>query len=81
MFPVPPVQVLTSREFKVAGAIGPCSSLNKKNANVAETEIGQGGTYAWYLGGMTPATTVAVYFEVTNNQTEPMPQHKRRFLQ
>lgn len=75
------LEVLTSREFKVAGAIGPCSSLNKKNANVAETEIGQGGTYAWYLGGMTPATTVAVYFEVTNNQSEPLPQHKRRFLQ
>ncbi|CAN0479275.1 unnamed protein product [Hapterophycus canaliculatus] len=36
-----PSQVLTSREFKVAGAIGPCSSLEKKNANVAETEIGQ----------------------------------------
>ena len=35
------LEVLTSREFKVAGAIGPCSSLNKKNANVAETEIGQ----------------------------------------
>lgn len=37
----PPYQVLTSREFKVAGAIGPVSSLHKKSANVAETEIGQ----------------------------------------
>lgn len=25
----------------MAGAIGPCSSLNKKGANVAETAIGQ----------------------------------------
>lgn len=75
------MEVLTSREFKVAGAIGPCSSLNKKGTNVAETEIGQGGTYAWSLGGITPATTIAVYFEVTNNQSEPLSPHKRRFLQ
>lgn len=41
----------------------------------------QGGTYAWSLGGLTPSTTVAVYFEVTNNQSDPMPAHKRRYLQ
>ncbi|CAN0525316.1 unnamed protein product, partial [Scytosiphon promiscuus] len=41
----------------------------------------KGGTYAWSLGSITPATTLAVYFEVTNNQSEPLPQNKRRFLQ
>ena len=35
--------MLTSREFKVAGAIGPCSSLKKVSNNVAETAIGEGG--------------------------------------
>ena len=39
--------MLTSSEFKVCGAIGNCSSLNKKGTNVAETEIGQGNTNAW----------------------------------
>ena len=29
-------QVITSREFKVAGAIGCCMSLNKKSQSVAE---------------------------------------------
>ncbi|CAM9562444.1 unnamed protein product [Phaeothamnion confervicola] len=75
------LEVLTSREFKVAGAIGPCSSLGKKGPNVAETEIGQGGTYAWSLGGVNPSTTVAVYFEVTNNAQAPLPAHKRRYVQ
>ena len=57
-------EVLTSREFKIAGAIGPVSSLKKTGPSVAETEIGLGGTYAWSLGGIDPATTIAVYFEV-----------------
>ena len=57
-------EVLTSREFKIAGAIGPVTSLKKTGPSVAETEIGNGGTYAWSLGGIDPATTVAVYFEV-----------------
>lgn len=47
----PASQVLTSREFKVAGAIGPCSSLRKMSNNVAETAIGEGGTNAWSIGG------------------------------
>ncbi|CAM9090886.1 unnamed protein product [Chrysoparadoxa australica] len=75
------VEVLCSREFKIAGAIGPCSSLNKKGPNVAETEIGQGGTYAWSMGGLSPASTLAVYFEITNNSQTAMPAHKRRYIQ
>jgi protein transport protein SEC23 len=46
------LEVKMSREFKVAGAIGPCASLHKRDVSVAETEIGQGGTYAWSLGGV-----------------------------
>eukprot|EP00612_Vaucheria_litorea_P002694 CAMPEP_0171459422 /NCGR_PEP_ID=MMETSP0945-20130129/4711_1 /TAXON_ID=109269 /ORGANISM="Vaucheria litorea, Strain CCMP2940" /LENGTH=784 /DNA_ID=CAMNT_0011985435 /DNA_START=22 /DNA_END=2376 /DNA_ORIENTATION=- len=75
------LEVLTSKELKVAGAIGPCSSLHKKGPSVADTEIGQGGTYAWSLGGITPSTTLALYFEVTNSSPTPLPPHKRRFLQ
>jgi len=44
-------QVLTSREFKVAGAIGPCSSLKKMAPNVAETAIGEGGKAEGKEGG------------------------------
>ena len=53
-------QVLTSREFKVSGSIGPVRSLNKKSPNVSDLEVGCGGTNAWSLGGMDPGTTVAI---------------------
>uniref|UniRef100_A0A7S2I581 Protein transport protein SEC23 n=1 Tax=Helicotheca tamesis TaxID=374047 RepID=A0A7S2I581_9STRA len=75
------LEVLTSREFKVSGAIGPVSSLNKKGPNVSDIEIGKGGTSAWSLGGIDPTTTVAVYFDVTNPGTTPLPQGKRRYIQ
>ena len=76
------VEVKTSREFKVAGAIGPCSSLKKAGPNVSETEIGVGGTSAWSLGGVDQATTLAVYFEVTNAEANAkLAPGKRRFIQ
>jgi len=82
------LEVLTSREFKVAGAIGPCAALKPgaggtkgSKAYVSETEIGQGGTNAWTLGGIDPSTTVAVYFEVAANGTGQMQPHKRRYAQ
>jgi protein transport protein SEC23 len=76
------VEVKTSREFKVAGAIGPCSSLKKGGPSVSETEIGVGGTSAWALGGVDPATTLAVYFEVTNaDANAKLAAGKRRFIQ
>merc|ERR1719198_1285277 len=58
------LEVLTSNEIKVSGAIGNCASLNKKSPNVGETEIGQGNTNAWALSGLDEDTTMAIYFEV-----------------
>ncbi|KAL3910731.1 MAG: hypothetical protein SGILL_007577 [Bacillariaceae sp.] len=73
------LQVLTSREFKVSGAIGPGTSLNKGGPNVSDLEIGKGGTNAWSLGGLGPDTTIAIYFDVTNSA--PIPQEKQRVVQ
>jgi len=75
------VEVLTSREFKVSGAIGPVCSLNRKSSNVSDIHIGSGGTNAWSLGGIDPSTTIAIYFDVTNPGTAPLPQGKRRYIQ
>ena len=36
------IEVLHSREFKIAGAIGPCASLKKTGPTVADTEVGIG---------------------------------------
>lgn len=39
------------------------------------------GTNLWYLGGIDPSTTMAFYFDVTNTNATPLPQHKRRYFQ
>ena len=36
------IEVIHSKEFKVAGAIGPCASLKKGGPSVADTEVGIG---------------------------------------
>mmetsp|Transcript_12844 Transcript_12844/g.30028 ORF Transcript_12844/g.30028 Transcript_12844/m.30028 type:complete len:813 (+) Transcript_12844:196-2634(+) len=75
------LEVVTSREFKVSGAIGPGTSLNKHGPNVSDLEVGKGGTSAWSLGGLGPETTIAIYFDVTNNGNNPLPETKRRYTQ
>ncbi|EKX47073.1 secretory protein 23A [Guillardia theta CCMP2712] len=75
------LDVITSREFKVAGAIGCCASLNKKTPFVAETEIGQGGTSAWKICGLHPGTSVSIFFEVTTQHTQPIPPGQLRYTQ
>jgi len=73
------LEVLTSREFKVSGAIGPVMSLAKKGNNVSDLQVGKGDTCAWSLGGADPNTTVAIYFDICN--TSNIPEGKRRFVQ
>ena len=67
------LEVLTSREFKVSGAIGPVTSLGKKGPNVSDLEVGRGGTNAWSLGGIDPNTTIAIYFDITNPGVSCLP--------
>lgn len=67
------IEVQTTRELKVCGAIGNCASGNKKTAHVAETEIGIGNTSAWKSCGLDPTSTIAFYFEVVNQHTNPIP--------
>lgn len=46
--------------------IGPCISLNRKNAAVSDSEIGVGGTSAWRICALDPSTSLCVVFEVAN---------------
>jgi protein transport protein SEC23 len=75
------VEVMTSREFKVSGAIGPVISLCKQGPSVSDLEVGKGGTTAWSMGGLDPNTTIAIYFDVSNPGTSPLPEGKRRYIQ
>ncbi|GFR80019.1 protein transport protein Sec23A [Elysia marginata] len=60
------LEIKTSRELKVSGAIGPCVSLGVKGPAVSDTEIGLGGTCQWKMCGLYPTTSLAVCFEVVN---------------
>lgn len=75
------LEIKTSREIKISGAIGPCVSLNAKGPCVSENEIGTGGTCQWKICGINPTTTLAVYFEVVNQHNAPIPQGGRGAIQ
>uniref|UniRef100_A0AAX7UFX9 Protein transport protein SEC23 n=1 Tax=Astatotilapia calliptera TaxID=8154 RepID=A0AAX7UFX9_ASTCA len=75
------LEIKTSREIKVSGAIGPCVSLNAKGPCVSENEIGTGGTCQWKVCGLDPSTTLALYFEVVNQHNAPIPQGGRGAIQ
>uniref|UniRef100_A0A8D3CB96 Protein transport protein SEC23 n=1 Tax=Scophthalmus maximus TaxID=52904 RepID=A0A8D3CB96_SCOMX len=75
------LEVKTSREVKLSGAIGPCVSLNAKGPCVSENEIGTGGTCQWKICGLDPSTTLALYFEVVNQHKAPIPQGGRGAIQ
>lgn len=75
------LEVKTSRELKVAGAIGPCVSLNVKGPCVSENELGVGGTNQWKICGLDPTSTLSIYFEVVNQHNTPIPQGGRGAIQ
>merc|ERR1712183_460203 len=75
------IEVFTSREYKCSGAIGGLSSLAKKGPCVAEVEVGQGGTSQWVCGSLDRNSTLAFYFDVTNQESKAMAQGKQSFLQ
>lgn len=75
------IDVKTSKELKVSGCIGNCTSMDKKSANVSDTEIGIGNTTAWKVSGLDQNTTYAFYFEVANAHTAPVPQGGRGCIQ
>lgn len=67
------LEVKTSRELKIAGALGPCVSAHEKGPNVAEMEIGIGNTTKWKLCGLTPNNTISIFFEIANQQGSDIP--------
>ena len=76
------VEVFVTKEVRVSGAIGVASPLPARpNCPVAESEIGMGGTTSWRMCTLTPATALAVYFEVVNQHSNPLPEGAPLYLQ
>ena len=61
------IQVHTTRELKVCGAIGHLSSLELRSQNVSDSEVGIGGTSAWHACGIGPKSSFAFFFEVAGS--------------
>lgn len=61
--------MLVSKEIKVAGLVGPATSLKKGGPMVGETPVGKGGTTSWYLGQVDKCTTVALFFGLAKHST------------
>lgn len=70
------VEVKTSRELKISGAIGALVGQNVKNQCVSDTEIGLGGTAQWKFCSITPGTSAAFYFDIVQTQASPQQQQK-----
>jgi len=75
------VEIKTSRELRVQGAIGHAVSMNAKGPTVSENEIGIGGTTAWKVCGLNDTSTLAVFLEVVNQHQAPIPQGGRGCIQ
>lgn len=61
------IEVQTTRELKVCGAIGHLSSLERRSPNVSDSEIGIGGTSAWRACGLGPKNSYGFFFEVAGS--------------
>ncbi|XP_043692671.1 protein transport protein SEC23-like [Telopea speciosissima] len=65
------VEIVTTKEVMICGALGPCVSLRRKNSAVSVNEIGQGDTNLWKLGALTNKTCITFFFEVGDEQKIP----------
>ncbi|GFY83650.1 Sec23/Sec24 protein transport family protein [Actinidia rufa] len=66
------LEINCSKDIKIQGIIGPCTSLEKKGPAVASTVIGQGNTTSWKLCGLDKSTCLTVFFDISSSEkSEP----------
>eukprot|EP00040_Diaphanoeca_grandis_P001596 m.18936 g.18936 ORF g.18936 m.18936 type:complete len:765 (-) comp12269_c1_seq1:22-2316(-) len=74
-------EIKASKELKISGVIAPCVSNNKVGPNVAENNIGCGGTQSWKMGHIDNTSTLAAYFEIANHPGQQIQQGSRAHIQ
>ncbi|XP_027340262.1 protein transport protein SEC23-like isoform X1 [Abrus precatorius] len=67
------LEINCSKEIKIQGIIGPCTSLEKKGPSVADTVIGEGNTTAWKLCGLDKSTCLTVMFDLSSSDRSNTP--------
>lgn len=61
-------EINCSKDVKIQGIIGPCSSLEKKGPSCADIVIGQGNTTSWKMCGLDKNTSLTVFFDVAPSE-------------
>ncbi|PKU71885.1 protein transport protein SEC23-like [Dendrobium catenatum] len=79
------LEINCSKDIKLQGIIGPCTSLEKKGALSSDAVIGQGNTTAWKICGLDRSTCLTVFFDISpsersNQSGIPNPQLYIQFL-
>ncbi|KAI3954195.1 hypothetical protein MKW98_018019 [Papaver atlanticum] len=79
------LEIYCSKEIKIQGIIGSCTSLEEKGPAVSSAVIGQGNTTAWKICGLDKTTSFTVFFNVSptdlsNPQGTANPQLYLQFL-
>ncbi|KAL2343489.1 hypothetical protein Fmac_004774 [Flemingia macrophylla] len=79
------LEINCSKDIKIQGIIGPCTSLEKKGPSVADTVIGEGNTTSWKMCGLDRSTCLTVLFDLsssdrTNTPTAANPQLYLQFV-
>lgn len=74
-----------SKEIKIQGIIGPCTSLDKKGVLCSDIVIGQGNTTAWKICGLDRSTCLTAFFDISPSDRSsqsgiPNPQLYIQFL-
>lgn len=67
------LEIYCSKDIKIQGVLGPCTSLEKKGVAVADTVIGQGNTIAWKLCSLDKNTCLTVYFDIASSERSNAP--------
>ncbi|KAK3133536.1 hypothetical protein QOZ80_6AG0537780 [Eleusine coracana subsp. coracana] len=58
------LEINCSKDVKVQGIIGPCTSLEKKSPLSSDTVIGQGNTSAWKMCGLDRKTSLCFIYDI-----------------
>ncbi|XP_068655654.1 protein transport protein SEC23 E-like isoform X2 [Aristolochia californica] len=77
------LDIFCSKEIKIQGIIGPCTSLEKKGPACADTVVGQGNTTSWKMCGLDKSTCLTVFFDISpsDRSTSPATQSQQLYLQ
>jgi protein transport protein SEC23 len=75
------IELITSKELKICGAIGHLQSAEKKSANISESVIGIGGTSMWKMSVLDSNHTYGFYFEVVNAHNNTLPADQYGIIQ